>query len=118
MSALTDAATNALRELKHAHDHYYPHVLCLGRHLCPCANAIAELEAELGMAQILEDEDPKGGERFLNRGVIISDELARLSAPPFNKDEIKTLIKLCHEDRHMSSDAAQTITRKLLEMRK
>lgn len=56
---LIDAATNALRELKHAHEHHYPHVLCLGRHLCPCANAIAELEAELGMAQILEDEDPE-----------------------------------------------------------
>lgn len=59
MSALIDAATNALRELKHAHKHHYPHVLCLGRHLCPCANAIAELEAELGMAQMLEQEDPE-----------------------------------------------------------
>lgn len=52
---LITAATNALRELKHAHEHHYPHVLCLGRHLCPCANAIAELEAELGMAQMLEE---------------------------------------------------------------
>lgn len=60
MSAdLISAAQNALNELKHAHEHHYPHVLCLGRHLCPCASAIAELEAELGMAQILEDEDPE-----------------------------------------------------------
>lgn len=56
---LITAATNALRELKHAHEHHYPHGLCLGRHLCPCANAIAELEAELGMAQMLEQEDPE-----------------------------------------------------------
>lgn len=57
---LIAAATNALRELKHAHEHHYPHVLCLGRHLCPCANAIAELEAELGMAQMPDgDRCPK-----------------------------------------------------------
>lgn len=57
---LITAATNALRELKHAHEHHYPHVLCLGRHLCPCANAIAELEAELGMAEIQAgDQCPK-----------------------------------------------------------
>ena len=35
----------------------------------------------------------------------------------FNKDEIKSLISLCHPDKHHGSEIAKDITAKLLELR-
>lgn len=36
---------------------------------------------------------------------------------PFTKKEITDLIKLCHPDKHGGSETANTLTRKLLQMR-
>lgn len=47
----------------------------------------------------------KGGEEFLQKGVILSDE------------EIKALIKFCHPDKHGGSLEANEITKRLLGIR-
>lgn len=67
---------------------------------------------------IVNEINSKGGDRFLKSGVLLSEELAKLTAPNFSKAEINTLIKLCHPDKHGGNKAAEEITRKLLEMRK
>lgn len=36
----------------------------------------------------------------------------------FSQDEIRTLIRLCHPDKHNDSDSATTMTQRLLELRK
>lgn len=53
----------------------------------------------------------KGGKQFLDHGVI---------APPaqFTEDEIRTLIQLCHPDKHNGKESAVNITKKLLALRK
>lgn len=40
------------------------------------------------------------------------------SNSPFSNDEIKTLIVLCHPDKHGGKDTAVKMTQKLLGMRK
>lgn len=52
----------------------------------------------------------KGGERFLEDGAINL-------IPQLNDGEIKTLIQLCHPDKHNGKESAQNITAKLLLMR-
>lgn len=37
--------------------------------------------------------------------------------PQLTKSEVRTLIKLCHPDKHASSEEANAITRRLLELR-
>lgn len=47
-------------------------------------------------------------------------EIARLrdqGSSSFTKDEIRTLIRLCHPDRHGGSAAATNMTAKLLSLR-
>jgi hypothetical protein len=41
-----------------------------------------------------------------------------ISAKQFDNDDIKTLIRLCHPDKHGNSESATAITAKLLKMRK
>lgn len=55
----------------------------------------------------------KGGWEFLNNAVM-PDKLPN----QFSQDEIRSLIRLCHPDRHGGSDAATKLTQKLLGMRK
>lgn len=53
----------------------------------------------------------KGGKQFLDHGVI---------APPdqFTQDELRTLINLCHPDKHNGKETAVEMTQKLLALRK
>lgn len=55
----------------------------------------------------------KGGEAFLARGVSPDRGAGSLT-----QDEITQMLKLCHPDRHGNSEAANKITRRLLELRK
>lgn len=55
---------------------------------------------------LVERINRKGGEKFLNS-----------ESQQFTPDEIKTLIKLCHPDKHGGSEDAKEITVKLLKMR-
>lgn len=48
----------------------------------------------------------RGGEAFLQG-----------SQNPFSMSEIRTLIKLCHPDKHAGNSEAEEITRKLLDLR-
>ena len=46
-------------------------------------------------------------------------EVRRMNTPTqFNSEEIKSLIRLCHPDKHNNSDTATRMTQKLLGMRK
>lgn len=47
----------------------------------------------------------KGGEAFLN------------SEQQFTQDELKTLIQLCHPDKHDGKESAVRITQRLLELK-
>lgn len=47
----------------------------------------------------------KGGQQFLD------------GKPQFTQDEIRTLITLCHPDKHNNKESAKTVTQKLLAMR-
>jgi hypothetical protein len=55
----------------------------------------------------------RGGESFLTYGVTID----KIPAPQFTPDELKTLLLLCHPDKHGGKDSAVRITQKLLELR-
>lgn len=50
----------------------------------------------------------KGGEAFLE---------STTPAPQFSDEEIKTLLQLCHPDKHAGKDSATRITQKLLSLR-
>lgn len=56
----------------------------------------------------------RGGVDVIDQAIAI----ARQPASTFTNDEIKTLIRLCHPDKHNGSVAANSITTKLLKMRK
>lgn len=62
------------------------------------------------LARILNQ---KGGWDFLNNAVM-PDKLPN----QFDQDEIRSLIRLCHPDRHAGSASAVRITQKLLMLRK
>lgn len=51
---------------------------------------------------------------------IVVDLRRRLDArqPQFSPDEIEQLIRLCHPDKHNNSVAANSVTAKLMRMRK
>ena len=51
----------------------------------------------------------KGGQEFLNK--------AKIGNSSFSKEEIKTLITLCHPDKHCGSETATKLTQKLLSLR-
>lgn len=57
---------------------------------------------------LIDRINKKGGEDFLQRAKIFNT---------FTKEEIKTLICLCHPDKHCGSKKAEEITKKLLSMR-
>ena len=53
------------------------------------------------------------------RGTWPSRTVTRLDfSKQFDEDEINTLIRLCHPDKHRSSESATEITQKLISMRK
>ena len=49
-------------------------------------------------------------QKLVNRKQVVSSQ--------FTNDEIKTLIRLCHPDRHANSLASTAMTKRLLELRK
>lgn len=52
------------------------------------------------------------------RTYCVGHHIERLPAKtPFTKDEIRTLIQLCHPDKHGGKESAVTITQKLLKLR-
>ncbi|QEM41118.1 hypothetical protein HYP85_gp021 [Pseudomonas phage Zuri] len=51
----------------------------------------------------------KGGQAFLDGEVTNSE---------FSQEEIKTLIQLCHPDKHAGKESAVRLTQKLLTLRK
>jgi hypothetical protein len=55
----------------------------------------------------------KGGEDFLERGVLPED-----LPPQFTQEEIRRLILLCHPDKHDGKIIAVEMTQKLIRMRK
>lgn len=57
----------------------------------------------------------KGGEHFLKYGVIPKHTTIDAN---FTPEEIKTLINLCHPDKHNGKESAVEITKKLLTLRK
>lgn len=56
---------------------------------------------------LIEKINAKGGQAFLNG-----------ESQQFSQPEIRSLIKLCHPDKHGGSDEAHQITVKLLKMKK
>lgn len=46
------------------------------------------------------------------------DFLSGQSSPQFTKDEINTLLRLCHPDKHGNSKTATAMTQKLLSLRR
>ena len=54
---------------------------------------------------LIDRINEKGGESFLNQ------------EPNFNYEEIKTLISLCHPDRHQGKEAANKITQRLIDIK-
>lgn len=82
---------------------------------------VAELTARIFMRrynelnqkwnQLVNAINNKGGQNFLDN--------ATLNGPSqFTPAEIDTLIRLCHPDKHGNSAAANSITQRLLGMRK
>ena len=63
--------------------------------------------------RLVERVNEKGGEDFLERGVLPEDAPAVLS-----EDDITKLLQLCHPDKHGGKKSAQDMTAKLLGMRK
>lgn len=55
----------------------------------------------------------KGGKQFLDHGV-----LPQNLPDQFSQEEIRTLINLCHPDKHNGKESAVEITKKLLNLRK
>ena len=58
--------------------------------------------------EIINLINKKGGQRFLDEGI-----LPEQAAPQFTKEEIKTLIQLCHPDKHGGKESAVEMTKKL-----
>ncbi|HET8688426.1 MAG TPA: hypothetical protein VFM18_17585 [Methanosarcina sp.] len=54
-----------------------------------------------------------GGEEFLRTG----EAEQKAGTQQFSKEEINTLIALCHPDKHGNKESATRITQKLLKMR-
>lgn len=57
---------------------------------------------------LVEVINRKGGQAFLDQ----------MPKPQFTESELKTLLQLCHPDKHGGKDSAVRITQKLLELRK
>lgn len=57
-------------------------------------------------------------ERGLTIAELINENRKLRSLEVFTQEEIKTLISLCHPDRHGNSERSNTITSRLLGMRK
>lgn len=56
--------------------------------------------------QMVELINKKGGQDFLNDGVVLS------------QNDIKDLLTLCHPDKHQNSDTSVRVTKFLLGMRR
>lgn len=62
-------------------------------------------------ASLVNQINRKGGQEFLDRGSMGG------SKSKFSGQDLKSLITLCHPDKHKGSSLATEITQKLLEMR-
>jgi histidinol dehydrogenase len=62
---------------------------------------------------LVAEVNRKGGQAFLDFGVRID----QMPAAQFTADELKTLLQLCHPDKHDGKESAVRITQKLLELR-
>jgi hypothetical protein len=60
---------------------------------------------------LVDRVNKKGGEDFLNNGSIHPQGIQ------ITQEDIKTLIQLCHPDKHNSKESAVEITKKLLSLR-
>ena len=69
------------------------------------AEYTATLELLRKWNELVERIDSKGGEAFLQRAILL------------RKDDLSTMIHLCHPDKHNNSETANRITKLLLEMR-
>lgn len=58
--------------------------------------------------ELVEQINAKGGRQFLN-GEMVNNQLTQ--------EEIKTLIQLCHPDKHAGKESAKRLTQKLLTLR-
>ena len=61
---------------------------------------------------MIEKINDKGGEQFLEHGVL----RPRLPAQ-FTAQELKELVQLCHPDKHGGKESAQRLTAKLNALR-
>lgn len=64
--------------------------------------------------KLVDQINAKGGQDFLNRGVIPGKSVPN----SFTEEELLQLIKLCHPDKHNGDSEANEITRKLIAMRR
>lgn len=60
--------------------------------------------------RLVELINSKGGQAFLDHGSISQ-------RGEFSPDEIRTLLSLCHPDKHGGRDAANRMTQRLIEIR-
>jgi hypothetical protein len=60
--------------------------------------------------KLIKRINDKGGEEFLTDGIIASQ-------PQLTLDEIKTIISLCHPDKHGNSERSNEITKRLLALK-
>ncbi len=58
---------------------------------------------------LVREINKKGGREFLDN--------ARIGVPELTKADIRTLVKLCHPDKHGNCPQASEITAKLLRLR-
>lgn len=63
--------------------------------------------------KLVAEVNKKGGQDFLNRGIIPGKSVPN----SFTKEEFLQLIKFCHPDKHDGDPEANELTRKLLVMR-
>ena len=59
--------------------------------------------------EVVRTINARGGQAFLDGEVTNSE---------FSQEEIKTLIQLCHPDKHAGKESAVRLTQKLLTLRK
>jgi exonuclease VII small subunit len=83
---------------KDAYDFAYKTALELKDHAQKLLNENASLKITIAYLQNKQQDNRKGFS--------------------FSQDEIKTLISLCHPDKHNNSDRANLITQRLLELRR
>jgi predicted XRE-type DNA-binding protein len=59
----------------------------------------------------------KAFDRLRSQSTIMSHALDHMAKPQFTQAELRTLIQLCHPDKHNGKQSAVAITQKLLQLR-